>query len=225
MTMKWERRKKNLITAPEGTTGPLPVDFVRLVEETLTQGLEDGLIAIREIHPESGFHAGGAIYENEILLAITLTQGPTQISATTVFGSADYDPNAEKPALMEILSACLDATGSVFQHYLDPAFPERIAQIADQSLGALEEAPFQWSPLKSENHPKIEVHVKIDKSNPVLDALTEDWLKKNDPNYREESGKNPDQTEKEAEDFLGERLDAIQGRKGGKGGSTPPGLH
>ncbi len=225
MTMKWERRKKNLVTTPEGTTGPLPVDFVRLVEETLTQGLEDGLIAIREIHPESGFHAGGAIYENEILLAITLTQGPTQISATTVFGSADYDPNAEKPALMEILSACLDATGSVFQHYLDPAFPERIAQIADQSLGALEEAPFQWSPLKSENHPKIEVHVKIDKSNPVLDALTEDWLKKNDPNYREESGKNPDQTEKEAEDFLGERLDAIQGRKGGKGGNTPPGLH
>ena len=225
MTMKWERRKKSLITTPEGTPGPLPVDFVRLVEETLTQGLEEGLTTIREIHPESGFHAGGAIYENEILLAITLTQGPTQISATTVFGSADYDPNAEKPALMEILSACLDAAGSVFQHYLDPAFPERIAQIADQSLGALEEAPFQWSPLRPENHPKIEVHVKIDKSNPVLDALTEDWLKKNDPDYREEATKSSSESNREAEDFLGERLDAIQGRKNGQGGGSTSGLH
>jgi hypothetical protein len=225
MTMKWERRKKSLITAPEGTPGPLPVDFVRLVEETLTQGLEEGLTSIREIHPESKFHAGGAIYENEILLAITLSQGPSQISATTVFGSADYDPNAEKPALVEILSACLDAAGSVFQHYLDPEYPERITQIADQSLSALEEAPFQWSSIRPENHPKIEVHVKIDKSNPVLDALTEDWLRKNDPNYREEAEKSPDQSHREAEDFLEERLDAIQGRKGGKGGSTPPGLH
>jgi hypothetical protein len=225
MTMKWERRKKNLITSPEAAAGPLPVDFIRLVEETLTQGLEEGLSAIREIHPESGFHVGGAIYENEILLAITLTQGPSQISATTVFGSVDYDPNAEKPALMEILSACLDATGSVLQHYLDPAFPERIAQIADQSLGALEEAPFQWSPLKPESHPKIEVHVKIDKSNPVLDALTEEWLKKHDPEYREETVKNTEDKRKEEEDFLGERLDAIQGRKSGRGGNTPSGLH
>jgi hypothetical protein len=225
MTMKWERRKKTLITAPEGAPGPLPVDFIKLVEETLTQGLQEGLTAIRGIHPASGFRAGGAIYENEILLAITLTQGPDQISATTVFGSADYDPNAEKPALMEVLSACLDAAGSVFQHYLDPAFPERIAQIADQSLSALEEAPFQWSPLRPEAHPTIEVHVKIDKSNPVLDALTEEWLRKNDPEYREESGKSSDQNRKESEDFLGERLDAIQGRKSGRGGTPPSGLH
>jgi hypothetical protein len=225
MTMKWERRKKSLMTAPEGAPGPLPVDFIRLVEETLSQGLQEGLEAIRQIHPESGFRAGGAIYENEILLAITLTHGPSQISATTVFGSADYDPNSEKPALIELLSACLDAAGSVFQHYLDPAFPERITQIADQSLGALEEAPFQWSPIKPESHPKIEVHVKIDKSNPVLDALTEDWLRKHDPDYQEDSGKNMEEKRKEAEDFLGERLDAIQGRKNGRGGNTPTGLH
>lgn len=217
--MKWERRRKNKLSGPDTAKGGLPHDFLRMVEETLTQALPEGLGSIRKIHPESAFRADGAIYGDEILLVITLSHGPGQIAATTVFGSVDYDPNAEKPALMDLLSACLDAAGSVFHFYLDPAHPERIAQIADHSLSALEEAPFEWSPLVQETGHRIEVQVKIDKSNPALDALTEDWLKQNDPEYREE-GKTGEA--KEAESFLEERLDALRGSKGRGGSGTPP---
>lgn len=212
--MKWERRKQNKVSGPEPTPGTLPVDFLRLVEETLTSALQEGLTSIRGIHPESSFQASGAIYGDEVLLAITLSHGPSQIAATTVFGSADYDPLAETPALMDVLGACLDAAGSIFHFYLDPAFPERMIQIADASLSALEEAPFEWSPVKSEPHPKITVHVKIDKSNPALDAMTEEWLRNHDPEYPAK--------QQEAEALLEERLDALQGKKRGSG--TPP-LH
>ena len=174
--MKWERRNQSKKTGPEANPADLPLDYLKLVEETLSQALEEGLQAIKKIHPESSFKANGAIYADEVLLAITLSHGPHHIAATTVYSSANYNPTQEKPALTDVLAACLDSAGSVFQFYLDPNSPEKLAQIADHSLGALEEAPFEWSLLEAETKTKVAVYVKVDQSNPTLDARADDWL-------------------------------------------------
>ncbi|MBU6153913.1 MAG: hypothetical protein KGP28_06385 [Bdellovibrionales bacterium] len=213
---KWERRNQ----APAKPSSPgseLPVDFLKLIEETMTQALEPGLLEVRKIHPESSFKAQGAIFSDEILLSITLNHGPLVLSATTVHGSVDYNPNAEKPAVNDLLALILDSLGSLFQFYLDPEFPERITQITDASLGALEEAPFEWTPLRLDEGQKTPVHVKIDKANPLLDTLAEDWLKKNDPNYENISAKQSKINLGDAEEFLEERIEAIRAAKAGSG--------
>jgi hypothetical protein len=119
----------------------------------------------------------------------------------------------------------VDSIGEVFQFYLDPSRPERVAQLAESSLGALEEAPFEWTPMARGKTPVITVHVKIDKSNPQLDQLTEEWLKKNDPEYSksEHGPKEPDFTA--AEEFLEERIEAIRAAKSGSGSSGGPIRH
>jgi hypothetical protein len=183
------------------------------------------LAEIKKTHQESYFKAHGAIYADEILLAITLSHGPNQIAATTVYSSADYNPNQEVPALTDVLAACLDSIGSVFGFYLDPASPEKVAQIAHQSLGALEEAPFEWTPTEIENTHKISVFVKLDKSNPTLDALADEWLMKNDPHYQEELEKKENRNLTEAEEFLDERLQAIKNAKSGTSSGGGPITH
>ena len=212
--MKWDRRNK---------TGPLsaqkavdlPVDYLRLVESTLTTAMEAGLKEMKLIHPISEFRASGAIYGDEVLLALTLFHGDGNLSATTVYASADFDPTAEKPGIEAILSACLDAAGAVYGFYLDPEQTERITQLSDHSLSALEEAPFEWAVAGDE---VIPIHVKMDKSNPLLDEMTERWLRENDPEYHK-NAKAADEFEKE--EFLEERLEAIQKVK--SGGSSGPG--
>lgn len=208
--MKRERRHKTK-NAPEIKPTELPVDYLRLVSETLTNALDAGLKELKKIHPESVLRSTGQIYGDEVVLAVTLSHGKNVVSATTVYASADYNPNAEKPTLEMVLGACLDAAGSVFDYYLDPKDPAKVAQIADSSLGSLEEAPFEWSAIEL-NDSKIPVWVKLDKSNPELDTMAEDWLKKHDPDYEKED------TSAE-EDFLQERLDAIKAAKSGTGHS------
>ncbi|NDG84304.1 MAG: hypothetical protein EBX52_04605 [Proteobacteria bacterium] len=213
--MKPEKRIKNEKTA--GKPSELPLDFLRLVNETLTQALDAGLAEIKKIHPESAFSSQGYIYDDEIVLSISLTHGAEVLSATTVHSSISYLPGQEKPTVNELLALCVDSAGIVFQHYLDPAFPERVAQIAESSLGALEDAPFEWSPIEVTPNQKTIVHVKMDKSNPVLDRLAEDWLKKHDPEYHKS---NPDGASTEvhaAEEFLEERIEAIRAAKSGSG--------
>jgi hypothetical protein len=212
-----ERRKSNP-SKPASPGSELPRDFLMLVEETMVQALEPGLLEVRKTHPASTFSAQGAIFNDEILLSITLSHGPGVLSATTLHGSVDYRPDQEKPSVNDLLALCLDSLGSVFQFYLDPEFPERIAQITDSSLGALEEAPFEWTPLKLDENQKIPVHVKLDKSNPVLDHLAEDWLKKNDPNHEAEVSKQNTLDLGDAEEFLEERIEAIRAAKSGSGG-------
>jgi hypothetical protein len=119
----------------------------------------------------------------------------------------------------------LDSLGSVFQFYLDPEFPERIAQIAERSLGALEEAPFEWTPLKLNDTQKTIVHVKMDKSNPLLDRLADDWLNKNDPTFHEKVKKMDEVQFGEAEEFLEERIQAIRAAKSGSGNNSGPIRH
>jgi|GEM_PF-1104533 len=232
MTMKWERRKNT--NAPQLQPTALPVDYLRLVEQTLTQALEPGLNELKKTLPVSEFTAQGGIFGDEVVLAITLSHGAEHLAATTLYASADFNPNAEKPSLEATLSACLDAAGSIFDFYLDVENPERIEQLAHHTLGALEEAPFEWtampeSPaLKDSTEKRVPVWVKIDKSNLPLETMAEKWLMENDPDY---PSKEEETDHHEAEDFLNERLDAIKkagsgnGNSGGMGGGSGPITH
>ncbi len=158
-----------------------------------------------------------SIYADEVLLAITISHGEQSLIATTVYASADFNPLMPEPGVELVLSNCLDSVGTILEHYLDPAFPERISQLAGATISALEEAPFEWTPMENT---KVSVWVKIDKSNPTLEALTEEWLQKNDPTYSKE------EMLEEAEEFLNERLDAIQKAKSGSGsGNSGPIQH
>jgi hypothetical protein len=207
---QWEKRRP-IPNGPAPKHSTLPVDYLRLVEQTITQALDAGLAEIKKIHPESTFFADGAIFGDEIILSLTLSHGEQNIAATTVYASCDYQPLQEKPSLEDILSRCVDAAGSVFEFYLDPKSPEKVAQIADHSLGALEDAPFDWT--QSEAGAPV-IWVKIDKSNPRLDVAAEDWLMKNDPDYVKSKQKDDDASK----EFLQERLDAIKKAKSGSGG-------
>ena len=219
--MKWERRKKPAAAAPKvaDLSTDLPVDYLRLIESTLTAAVEKGLIEMRKIHPTSVFQAHGAIFGDEVILAATLFHGEKALAATTVYSSADYDPNADKPGLEATLAACLEAIGSIFDFYLDVKHPERITQMADRSIGSIEDAPFEWTAVSYEIEEQLPVWVKMDKANPFLETLTDRWLLENDPNFK---NKTPEELA-EAEEFLEERLEAIQKAKtgGSMGGSGP----
>ena len=215
--MKPDRRNQKPGSNPHGSE--LPSDFLKIVIETLDQALAPGLAEIKKIHPETGFHAEGLIFGDEILLSISLTHGPQVLPATTIHGSIDYDSSQEKPSVNDLLALCLDSIGSVFQHYLDPAYPERIHQIADASLGALEEAPFDWTPYKLIEGQKETIFVKIDKSNPTLDRMAEDWLRANDPEHAERERNRDQSSVLASEDFLEERIQAIRAAKAGAGNS------
>lgn len=215
--IKWDRRRTTNI--PDAQTTDLPVDYLRLVEETITKAVEKGLIEIRKIHPVSEFKAGGAIFGDEVFLALTLSHGAQNLSATTVYASADFDPNDDRVKLEDILHACFEAAGSVFDFYLDTAHSDRITDLAHHSMSALDEAPFEWTEINPAESLKIKTFVKMDKSNLLLDELTEKWLRENDPQYK--AGK----MEEDAEDFLNERLDAMKKAGSGQGNNGGPITH
>lgn len=210
--MKRERRRPIKSNTPDMKPTELPVDYLRLVGESLSTALEAGLNELKKTYPESVLRAGGHLFADEVVVTVTLSHGKTNISATTVYASADYNPNAEKATLEATLAACVDAAGSVFDFYLDPKSPEKIAQIAHSSLGSLEEAPFDWTAIEL-NESQIPVWVKLDKSNPELDTLADDWLKKHDPQFAKA------EENEEQEEFLRERLDAIKAAKSGTSSS------
>lgn len=213
--MKWERRKKpdeKLVDIPPTD---LPVDYLKLVQETLSNALEKGLVEIRKTRPAAHLATKGAIFSDEIIMAVTLTQGENQLAATTVYGSVDFNPNAEKPKMDDLLALNVEAIGSVFHTFLDSHSPEKMEEILHHSLSAIEEGPFDWTKLKLDDG-LIPVWVKLDKSNPLLDELTEKWLADNDPHYSDTIAA----MEEESQEFLEERLEAIKAAKSGGGGTS-----
>lgn len=214
--MKFDRRVKTGVRKADLKPVDLPIDYLRLVEDTLAESLKPGIVELKKIHPVTELKACGAIFGDEVLLAITISHGEKSVIATTVYASADFNPLMPEPGIETILTTCLDSVGTVLDHYLNPAFPDRIARLAEAPISALEEAPFDWTPIEDS---KIPVWVKIDKSNPSLEALTEEWLMKNDPTY------SPETEEDEAEEFLNERLSAIEKAKSGSGGKSGPIQH
>ncbi len=186
-------KRKNPAQAPLSKSSELPADYVRMVTEVFTNNFGAGLKALEAVKESPArFEVSGRIYADEVVLAVTVAH-EKQISATTVYASADFDPKASSPTVQDLLGACVDAVGGVFHTLFDPSNRERLEQLADESLSAMENIPFEWTQMDIE---RFRVFVKMDKSNPRLDQEADDWLAKNDPKHRERLEEEARETEK-----------------------------
>lgn len=182
----------------EGTTGirakhsPLPVDYLKMVKDVFTTNFDEGLQAVNAIKPGTEFVASGSIFPDEIVVSLSLVN-QHELAATTGYASIDYDPKASAPTIQELLSACVDGLGALYTQILDTENKERIEQIAEASLSAFEGIPFEWAKLAVEKH---NVYLKVDKANPNLDQLADDWLAKNDPELAAREREEHTETEK-----------------------------
>jgi hypothetical protein len=171
---------------------PLPLDYSKMVSEIFTSNFDTGIKALRKFTKgDLNFEVNGAIYTNELVLAVSLVE-KNQIAATTVYASTDYDPKASAPTIQELLSTCVDGIGALFEQLLSPDNEERLEQIACESLSALENIPYYWSEVKVDRH---RIHLKVDKANPTLEKMADSWLSKSDPEFK----KLQEENEKEAE--------------------------
>jgi hypothetical protein len=175
---------------------PLPVDYLKMTSDVFSSNFELGLKAIKKLEPKSQpqFKAYGIIYSNEIVLAISLFTGD-QLAATTAYASSDFDPKASAPTAEQLLGASVDAIGSVFSYIFEDGKSVRIKQMLSGTLAALEDIPYIWTKMEVG---KQEIHLKVDKSNPELDEMANDWLKKNDPDLKDLDQKN----QKDAENLF-----------------------
>jgi len=186
--MTIERRKQDRLKS-----SPLPSDYLKMVREVFTANFEPGLKALSKLTGlKSTFSATGEIFSAEVVLAVSLMQSK-QLAATTVYASADYDPQASSPTVEDLLGACVDAIATVFGEILDPSNTKRLAQVADEALSALEGIPFEWTSMGVN---KRTIYVKMDKANPNLERMAEDWLSKHDPDLRRHEAEEQEETEK-----------------------------
>lgn len=178
-----------------GKKSELPHDYLRMVEGVLSTHFADTLAKIQKDLPETRFHAWGAVFPDEILLSVTLLT-PDKLHATTVTASCDYDPKASSPTAEDLLAICLDASGGVWDLLTNtPAL--KGAELLNASLGTLgeevAELPLDWAQTMVE---KRKVWILVDKTNPLMESMTEDWLAKNDPQYSEPAKEEQKETEK-----------------------------
>ena len=181
-----DRRKQSL-----SKSSPLPKDYASMVNEVFNGHFETSLKIFNQLKPNSRFETTGEIFGDEVLVAITLVSKGA-VSATTVYASSDFDPKASSPNIQEILSACIDAIGTVFNTVLVPENPEMINQIAGESLSTLEGVPFEWTEIEAD---KKQIFVRVDKTNPKLESFADEWLAKNDPEYKERVNQEQSETE------------------------------
>jgi len=181
-----ERRKTS-----NSKSSALPEDYLQMITEIFSAHFDAGLKLYGKIRTEPRFEARGEIFANEIVLAVSLVSSH-DLSAATVHASSDFDPKASSPTVQDLLSACVDAIGTVFGSVLAPDQPEVIEQLAEESLAALENVPFDWVKLESNQR---EIFVKFDRSNPKLDVLADEWLKKHDPVIKEQLKEEEQETE------------------------------
>lgn len=157
----------------------LPSDYLRMVEEVFSSNFDEGLKLLQAYQPESRFEAQGEVFENEVVLAISIA-AEGKLAATTIYASQDFDPAASAPALQDLLEAAVDAAGDIVSTLLDPSTPAKIKALSQDPTSDLEGVPLEWVTVKSG---KFTVHLKVDKANLSLDQAADDWLKKNDPNF------------------------------------------
>jgi hypothetical protein len=162
-----------------------------MVTEVFSSNFDAGLKLYNQHRPNSHFTIQGEVFSDEIVLAVSL-MSEGEIAATTVYASCDFDPKASTPTVQDLLSVCVDAAGGVFSSLLSPDSPEIIEQVADESLSALENVPFQWTEIEAD---KKRIFVKIDKSNLALDTMADAWLKTHDPGFEERTKKEQEETE------------------------------
>lgn len=171
----------------------LPLDYVKMVNEVFTTNFDEGLKALKQFNPAKAyFSTTGRIYIDEVIVCVTLLH-EGQMAATSVYGSCDYDPKASSPTIQDLLGACVDSIGAVYGQLLSPETPKVLEQLTNESLSALENIPFEWTEFKVERH---KVYLKVDKSNPQIDKLADDWLEKHDPDLRSELEEEGKETEK-----------------------------
>lgn len=194
---------------------PLPLDYLKMVNEVFTSNFDAGLKALSELmEGRPGFEASGAVYSDEVVLCVTLAE-EDQIAATTVYASSDFDPKASSPTIQDLLSACVDGIGAVYGQILSAENPERLEQVASQSLSAMDNIPFHWSEVKIDRY---RIYLKVDKSNPKLDQMADDWLRKNDPELEKLEKQNEEETKKLF-------ITGAEAKKSGGRGSTGGTLH
>jgi hypothetical protein len=183
-----ERRKKS-----PGKSSAVPADYAKMVCEVFTSNFDSGLKKLTKLKGgKARFEVNGQIYLDEVVLAVSLLIGK-ELAATTVYASMDYDPRASVPTIQDLLSACVDAIGTVFAPLLSGEKKGQLEKVAEQSLGALDGVPFDWTAVAVERH---KVFVKIDKSNPNLDRMADDWLSQNDPDQKLAADEEHAETEK-----------------------------
>lgn len=172
-------------------SSPLPSDYLKMVKDLFTDHFQEGLKKYCELKPGSEFDVSGAVYADEIVLAVSLgTEG--QLAATTLYASSDFDPKASAPTIQDLLGACVDALGVAIEELLNPAEPAKLEQLADDSLSALETAPFHWSEVEAD---KRKIYIKVDKANIKIEQLADDWLAKHDPDFKKDLEEEQKQTE------------------------------
>lgn len=170
----------------------LPIDYLRLVGEVFNTNFDENLRAfIEKTGAKAWFEANGQVFPDEVVLCISLFQ-KDKLSATSVYASCDFDPKASSPTLEDILKSCVDAIGGLYEQLLDPKQPERLERMAEDSLSALEDIPFHWTSVQVERR---NVFLKIDKANPALDQMADQWLAQHDPQHREQQEKEEQETE------------------------------
>jgi hypothetical protein len=161
---------------------PLPKDYLAMVTEVFATNFDEGIKKLADLTKDKvHFDATGEIYPEEIILCVTLFQ-EKKLNASTVFASVDFDPKASSPTIQDLLPLCVDAIGAVFQPLMTSKDPEVFEQLMSASLSALDNIPFEWTKLQVENK---RVYVKMNKTNPRLDNMADDWLKKHDPKRKE----------------------------------------
>ena len=158
---------------------PLPADYLKMVHEVFHAHFSDGLVAYGKYRQNPRFDLRGEIGSNEVVLAVSLlTEG--DLAAVTVYGSMDFEPKASLPTIQDLLAACVDAIGTVFETLLPADQPTLIQELAEGSLMTLKNVPLEWTELKALDQT---IYVKADTANLTLDVLSEEWLKQNDPDY------------------------------------------
>ncbi len=187
-------------------SSPLPRDYLKMVEEVFTTNFDEGLQLLEKHQPSSRFEARGEVFLDEVVLAVSVAS-PGKLAATTAYASVDFDPKASSPTVQDLLEACVDALGTLFNELLDPKKPDQIEALSLESLSALEKVPFDWAKVESG---RFKVFLKVDKANPSLDQLADDWLRQNDPSLKDED----QEEQKEASELF------VTGEKAKRGGGN-----
>jgi hypothetical protein len=172
-------------------TSSLPNDYLDMVAEVFYGHFDVGLKIYNQFRSNTRFEVKGEVSSSEVILAVSLIT-ENQLSATTAYASSDFDPKASAPTIEDLLSACVDAIGLVFESLLPSNNPERIEKVAEESLSAIDNIPFEWTAVETNQK---QIFVKVDKSNLQLDALTHEWLKKHAPELQQQESDEQKQTE------------------------------
>jgi hypothetical protein len=164
-------------------SSPLPLDFTRSVQDIYLSNFADALRNVADLtEGEATFEVQGSIFTDEILLAVSLVM-EGRIPATTAYCSMDFDPKASSPKAEDLLAIGVDALGGFFDQHLNSGDPALLEQFLSGSLSAMENVPFEWTQIEFE---KKRIWIRVDKTNPKLEQMTDDWLAKNDPNFLDE---------------------------------------